>query len=84
VFIRLVEVECECLRLRICEVIFIEDGFRNNVFLRGPSAEIPESAAFAAEREVRVLFGVGGFFANGTNVFHGENKFYHRERQGAT
>src|SRR5271165_4440515 len=82
--IRLVEIECKRLRLRIREVIFIEDGFRDNVFFRGPGAEILEAAPVTAKREVRVLDGVRGFFANGASVSHGENKFYHRERRGAT
>jgi hypothetical protein len=72
VFIRLVEIESERLRLRIREVIFIEDGFRHNVFLGSPRAEIREAAAVATEWKVRVVFGVSGFFADRAFVFHGE------------
>ena len=83
VFIRLVKIECKGLGLGIREVIFSEDRFRDNVFFRSPGAEILEAASVAAKREVRVLFGVRGFLTDGASVFHGKNKFYHRERRGA-
>ena len=74
VFIRLVEIECKGLGLGIREVIFIEDGFRDNVFFRSPRAEIGDAAAIATEREVRVVRRVSGLLADGAFVFHSENR----------
>jgi hypothetical protein len=55
-FIRAVEVENDGLLVFIDEVIFVEDGLRDNVFLCSPVAEIPLSAAIAAKREVLIPF----------------------------
>src|SRR4029077_19675090 len=74
VFIRLVEIECKGLGLGIREVIFIEEGFRDNVFFRSPRAEIGDAAAIATEREVRVVRRVSGLLADGAFVFHSENR----------
>jgi hypothetical protein len=39
-------------------VIFVENGFRHHVFLRGPIAEVEQPAPLAAERELFVCRGV--------------------------
>jgi hypothetical protein len=59
--------------------VFVENGIRDYVFFRGPRAEIQEAAAFTAEREISIAVGIRRMFANGTNVFHGKEKFYHHD-----
>jgi hypothetical protein len=71
---RFVKVECKGLRLTIREVIFIEDGFRDNVFFGSPGAEIEEAAPLAAKGKIRIPLGVGRFLADGANMFHGEER----------
>ena len=45
-------------------------GLADHVFLAGPSAEVEQFAALAAERELGVRVRVGWFTANGTLEFH--------------
>lgn len=52
---------------------FVEQGSGDSVFFRGPVAEVGQAAALAAEREVRVLFGIGGSVADGAAMPHGIN-----------
>jgi hypothetical protein len=53
------------------EVVFVEDGVGDYIFFGGPVAEIAVAAALAAEREVGVLGGVGGSFADRAFMLHG-------------
>ena len=55
-FIRIVKVEYDALLVSIDQVIFVEDGLRDNVFFRGPIAEILFAATIAAKREVAIFF----------------------------
>jgi len=49
---------------------FVNHGLADHIFLAGPSAEIEQFAAFAAERELGIRVRVGWFTANGTLEFH--------------
>ena len=49
---------------------FVDNGLADYVFLAGPSAEVEQFAALAAERELGVRVRVGWFTANGTLEFH--------------
>src|SRR5580700_10629368 len=54
------------------EFLFVEDGVGHYVLLRGPRAEVHQTAALGAEREVRVRGGVSRFLANRATVLHRE------------
>src|ERR1700735_5704820 len=49
---------------------FVDHGLADHIFLAGPSAEVEQFAAFAAERELGIRVRVGWFTANGTLEFH--------------
>src|SRR5271165_3676764 len=73
--IRLVEVEDYGLARGVdfVEVIFVEDGLGDQVFFRGPVAEVAVAAAFAAKREVAVHRRISRCFANRTFMKHDAN-----------
>src|SRR5215472_13965591 len=54
-------------------IFFIEGRLRNHIFLGCPVPKIQQTAALAAKREVRVLFGVRCFPADRTLIRHGYN-----------
>src|SRR5258708_37461638 len=60
----------------ICNIFFIEDRFRNHVFLAGPVAQVTVPAALATKRKVRVDRGLRLRLANRTFVFHGMLLFF--------
>src|SRR6266478_7989656 len=62
--------------LAISNIFFIEDRFRNHVFLAGPVAQVTIPASLATKREVRVNGGVRLRLANRTFVFHGMLLFF--------
>jgi hypothetical protein len=65
-----VEIENDGLLVFIDQVIFVEDGLRDNVFLCGPVAQVFLTATVTAKREIFALFGIGGIFTNGAVMFH--------------
>src|SRR5229473_5487930 len=62
--------------LAIRDIFFIEDRFRNHVFLAGPVSQVTVPAAFATKGKVRVDCGVRLRLANRTLVFHGMLLFF--------
>jgi hypothetical protein len=57
------------------DVLFVEYGVGDYVFLRSPRAEIEQPAAVAAKREIGVVAGVRGFLTDGTFMLHGLGSF---------
>jgi len=76
---RVVEVEDYRFAVASGGFFFVEHGIGNDVLFAGPIPEVEIAATFAAEGEVGVRFGVGGFLAYGADVFHGSAVFYHLE-----
>src|SRR5262249_27004401 len=71
--IGLVQIQDDCLALffRLFQFLFVENRIGHHIFFARPVAEVHRPAAFAAKREVLVLFRVGRFFADGAAVDHG-------------
>jgi len=57
-------------------VFFIEDRFRNQIFLGGPVAQVTIPASLTAKREVRVDRGVRLRLTNRTFMLHGMLLFF--------
>src|SRR5260370_5739015 len=60
----------------ICNIFFIEDRFRNHVFLAGPVSQVTVPAALATKSKVRVDRGLRLRLPNRTLVFHGMLLFF--------
>src|SRR5208337_2969217 len=52
------------------DFFFVEDRLGNDIFFRGPRAEIEEAAALRTEGKIRALCRVSWFLADGAAVFH--------------
>src|SRR5690348_1123662 len=52
-------------------VIFAENGLGNDIFFRGPVAEIAVPATFAAKWKISMNLGIGWCLTNRTSVLHG-------------
>src|SRR5580693_1666403 len=51
--------------------VFLEHPFGDYVALGGPGSQVNMAAAVAAEREIGVHGGIGGFAADRTKMLHG-------------
>jgi hypothetical protein len=56
------------------EFFFVKNGIGDDVFSRGPGAQIEQAATLRTEWEIRMLGGVRGLFADGAAVFHVEER----------
>jgi hypothetical protein len=65
-----IQIEDDCFAVAVFAVVFIEDGFGDDVFFGGPVAEVAFAAAITAERKIFIHCGVGWRFAYWAFVFH--------------
>src|SRR6516165_9727664 len=62
----------------------VENGIGDDVFFGGPVAKVEQPAALAAEGEFSVAGRIRGLFADGADVFHGQERVLPQSPQAST